>query len=177
MLHTALCNLQTAWACFYFLPLFCLTNRYQMWTFPFSSLLLLSLLSAAVSSSSFYDNPDQDPLPNPKVSPQSSEELHRKWDAEVSVDSRHKLFSHMKRIMINPGMMLTDRIDWHNIQWGFQGISTFAHLKHVKCLVEGETTFDIGILGVPFDTATTYRPGEWSYTCTCCVSVLYARTE
>ena len=58
------------------------------------------------------------------------------------------------------GMMLTDQTDGQNIRWGFQGISTFAYLKHVKCLVEEATTFDIGILGVPFDTATTYRPGE-----------------
>ncbi|KAL3424988.1 Guanidinobutyrase [Phlyctema vagabunda] len=44
-------------------------------------------------------------------------------------------------------------------EWGFSGVNTFAHLKHVKCLTTTETLFDIGILGVPFDTAVSYRPG------------------
>ncbi|PQE06881.1 hypothetical protein CJF31_00010993 [Rutstroemia sp. NJR-2017a BVV2] len=37
--------------------------------------------------------------------------------------------------------------------WGFSGISTFAHLDYKKCLTTPEELFDIGILGVPFDTA------------------------
>ncbi|KZF21469.1 Arginase/deacetylase, partial [Xylona heveae TC161] len=41
----------------------------------------------------------------------------------------------------------------------FSGISTFAHLPHVRCLTHPETAFDIGIIGVPFDTAVSYRPG------------------
>jgi agmatinase len=45
------------------------------------------------------------------------------------------------------------------LQWAFSGISTFAHLPHVKCLVDPEYQFDIGIIGVPFDTAVSYRPG------------------
>ena len=44
-------------------------------------------------------------------------------------------------------------------EWGFQGISTFAHLPHQKCLTLPTTDFDIGIIGVPFDTAVSYRPG------------------
>lgn len=47
-------------------------------------------------------------------------------------------------------------------QWGFSGISTFAHLNHVKCLTKPDTLFDIAILGVPFDTAVSYRPGTSS---------------
>ncbi|EHY60118.1 hypothetical protein HRR83_006478 [Exophiala dermatitidis] len=43
--------------------------------------------------------------------------------------------------------------------WGFSGISTFAHLRHVKCLTTPYEPFDIGIIGVPFDTAVSYRPG------------------
>ncbi|KAJ9630750.1 hypothetical protein H2203_001274 [Taxawa tesnikishii (nom. ined.)] len=42
---------------------------------------------------------------------------------------------------------------------GFSGISTFAHLPHVKCLTQPNTQFDIGIIGAPFDTAVSYRPG------------------
>lgn len=47
-------------------------------------------------------------------------------------------------------------------QWGFSGVSTFAHLQHTKCLTTTDTLFDIAILGVPFDTAVSYRPGMFS---------------
>ncbi|ODQ78173.1 hypothetical protein BABINDRAFT_162847 [Babjeviella inositovora NRRL Y-12698] len=43
--------------------------------------------------------------------------------------------------------------------WPFSGLSSYAHLPYHKCLVEPDTDFDIGIIGVPFDTATTYRTG------------------
>ncbi|KAK4560434.1 hypothetical protein LTR86_005630 [Recurvomyces mirabilis] len=43
--------------------------------------------------------------------------------------------------------------------WGFSGISTFAHLPHTRCLQHPEVEYDIAILGAPFDTAVTYRPG------------------
>ncbi|KAI9832666.1 MAG: hypothetical protein M1819_004251 [Sarea resinae] len=44
-------------------------------------------------------------------------------------------------------------------EWGFSGISTFAHLPYVKCLTHPDEHFDIGIIGAPFDTAVSYRPG------------------
>ncbi|KAG0681592.1 hypothetical protein C6P40_001176 [Pichia californica] len=44
-------------------------------------------------------------------------------------------------------------------EWPFDGIPTFAHLNHTKCLLSPKENFDIGIIGVPFDTATTYRSG------------------
>ncbi|KAK4211941.1 putative mitochondrial precursor [Rhypophila decipiens] len=44
-------------------------------------------------------------------------------------------------------------------EWGFSGIGSFAHLKYVKCLTTPSELFDIGIIGVPFDTAVSYRPG------------------
>ncbi|KAF4123240.1 agmatinase [Geosmithia morbida] len=44
-------------------------------------------------------------------------------------------------------------------EWSFSGIATFAHLPHVKCLTNPEEQFDIAIVGVPFDTAVSYRPG------------------
>jgi agmatinase len=43
--------------------------------------------------------------------------------------------------------------------WAFTGISTFAHLPHTKCLVDASVAFDVGIIGAPFDTAVSYRPG------------------
>ncbi|KAI4107188.1 MAG: hypothetical protein L6R37_001765 [Teloschistes peruensis] len=46
-----------------------------------------------------------------------------------------------------------------DFEWGFSGISTFAHLKHVKCLSDRDSPFDIGIIGAAFDTAVSYRPG------------------
>ncbi|KAK0384689.1 hypothetical protein NLU13_7167 [Sarocladium strictum] len=44
-------------------------------------------------------------------------------------------------------------------EWAFGGIGSFAHLPHVKCLTHPSETFDIAIVGAPFDTAVTYRPG------------------
>ncbi|KAM3070189.1 hypothetical protein ACMFMG_003772 [Clarireedia jacksonii] len=46
-----------------------------------------------------------------------------------------------------------------DFEWGFSGISTFAHLEYKKCLTTPEELFDIAILGAPFDTAVSYRPG------------------
>lgn len=43
--------------------------------------------------------------------------------------------------------------------WPFTGISTFAHIDSSRCLVNSDLNYDIGIIGVPFDTATSYRPG------------------
>ncbi|OJD17669.1 agmatinase [Emergomyces pasteurianus Ep9510] len=44
-------------------------------------------------------------------------------------------------------------------EWSFSGISTFAHLEHVKCLLEPDEQYDIAVLGAPFDTSVSYRPG------------------
>ncbi|PRT55847.1 Guanidinobutyrase [Wickerhamiella sorbophila] len=43
--------------------------------------------------------------------------------------------------------------------WPFSGISTFAHLETDRCLVNPNTKYDIALIGVPFDTAVSYRPG------------------
>ncbi|KAH7078194.1 hypothetical protein BKA62DRAFT_733286, partial [Auriculariales sp. MPI-PUGE-AT-0066] len=45
------------------------------------------------------------------------------------------------------------------IEPGFSGIVSFSHLPYTKCLETSEAAFDIAILGMPFDTTTTYRPG------------------
>ncbi|PGH26914.1 agmatinase [Polytolypa hystricis UAMH7299] len=44
-------------------------------------------------------------------------------------------------------------------EFTFTGISTFAHLPHVKCLLDPSVTYDIAIIGAPFDNAVSYRPG------------------
>lgn len=43
--------------------------------------------------------------------------------------------------------------------WPFQGVNSFAHLDYHKCLIEEDVQFDIALIGVPFDTAVSYRPG------------------
>ncbi|KAL4927376.1 agmatinase [Aspergillus undulatus] len=46
-----------------------------------------------------------------------------------------------------------------NQEWSFSGHASFAHLKPVKCLVEPDERYDIAVIGAPFDTAVSYRPG------------------
>jgi agmatinase len=42
----------------------------------------------------------------------------------------------------------------------FGGIGTFAHLDFTECTkTENSGTFDIGIVGHPFDLGVSYRPG------------------
>jgi hypothetical protein len=50
------------------------------------------------------------------------------------------------------------------ISTAFAGITTFAHLPFINCLhpvyaEESKEKFDIAIVGAPFDTSVTYRPG------------------
>jgi agmatinase len=42
----------------------------------------------------------------------------------------------------------------------FSGITTFAHLPHERCLDNIEGAVDVAILGVPYDNAVSYRPGQ-----------------
>lgn len=42
----------------------------------------------------------------------------------------------------------------------FEGIAYFAHLNNTNCFsASSDGTFDIGIVGAPFDLGVTYRPG------------------
>ncbi|KAJ7066639.1 arginase family-domain-containing protein [Mycena amicta] len=45
------------------------------------------------------------------------------------------------------------------IDLGYTGPLSFSHLPYSRCLDDGAARFDIGILGFPFDTTTSYRPG------------------
>ncbi|KAJ6570150.1 Arginase/deacetylase [Mycena vulgaris] len=45
------------------------------------------------------------------------------------------------------------------IDLGYTGPLSFSHLPYTRCLDDGAARFDIGIIGMPFDTATSYRPG------------------
>ncbi|KAF4604544.1 hypothetical protein EYR40_003318 [Pleurotus pulmonarius] len=42
---------------------------------------------------------------------------------------------------------------------GFTGPLSFSHLPYARCLQDASNKFDIAILGFPFDTTTSYRPG------------------
>ncbi|KAF9492205.1 Arginase/deacetylase [Pleurotus eryngii] len=62
-----------------------------------------------------------------------------------------------------------DPIDVSNEPWtskyglqhdlGFTGPLSFSHLPYARCLQDASNKFDIAILGFPFDTTTSYRPG------------------
>jgi agmatinase len=41
----------------------------------------------------------------------------------------------------------------------FSGATSFAHLPSPKCLDEPHEAFDIALIGIPFDSAVSYRPG------------------
>ncbi|KAG6846112.1 hypothetical protein H0H87_006476 [Tephrocybe sp. NHM501043] len=41
----------------------------------------------------------------------------------------------------------------------FSGPLSFAHLPYSRCLEDETASFDIALLGLPFDTAVTFRPG------------------
>ena len=41
----------------------------------------------------------------------------------------------------------------------FLGPLSFSHLPYARCLQAENIDFDIAILGLPFDTGVSYRPG------------------
>ncbi|ORY78576.1 arginase family-domain-containing protein [Protomyces lactucae-debilis] len=67
-----------------------------------------------------------------------------------------KIFEKLRAETTDQRSYSTDQWDF---DWSFSGIETFAHLPHVKCLTHPDEAFDIAIIGAPFDTAVTFRPG------------------
>ena len=66
------------------------------------------------------------------------------------------LYPHDERCVLKADLIVTaDSV--------FSGITTFAHLPWQKCLSptasSAQAPFDIAILGAPYDTSTSYRPG------------------
>ncbi|PWY98463.1 Arginase/deacetylase [Testicularia cyperi] len=41
----------------------------------------------------------------------------------------------------------------------FVGVNTYAHLPTARCLDDPNETFDVAVLGVPYDLTVTFRPG------------------
>ncbi|EEP83028.1 conserved hypothetical protein [Uncinocarpus reesii 1704] len=54
---------------------------------------------------------------------------------------------------------LDDKASKWGFDWAFSGISSFGHLPYHRCLTGTDELFDVGIIGIPFDSAVTYRPG------------------
>jgi len=79
--------------------------------------------------------------------------------ALLSLAAAHAGHHHKDQRVFSPAELQELENKW-GTDWGFSGISTFAHLPHVKCLTQPETAYDIGIIGAPFDTAVSYRPGK-----------------
>lgn len=43
----------------------------------------------------------------------------------------------------------------------FAGVATFAHLDHQRCLDQPDLPLDLAVIGVPYDSAVTFRPGMY----------------
>lgn len=41
----------------------------------------------------------------------------------------------------------------------YTGPVSFSHLEYARCLEDPSINYDVAILGMPFDTTVTYRPG------------------
>ncbi|EPX73376.1 agmatinase 2 [Schizosaccharomyces octosporus yFS286] len=53
----------------------------------------------------------------------------------------------------------SERAERWNFDTQFSNMFGFAHLPQTKCLTDWSVDYDIAIVGVPFDTAVSYRPG------------------
>ncbi|KAK4870487.1 hypothetical protein LT330_004835 [Penicillium expansum] len=115
--------------------------------FPSTAVLagLGSLYTPLVASLVMSDTLPQQILNKP-TQPQSflEKSIFRKQEYMSSADSGQNEF----------------HID-NNYSPPYSGIATFAHLNWTNCFVsDNDKTFDIGIVGAPFDLGVTYRPGE-----------------
>jgi hypothetical protein len=78
-------------------------------------------------------------------------ELAKKWGRPVSTLTPVSLVT-----WLSVGLLTTNGI----FQAQFAGLVTFAHLPYTQCLNSLRHTYDIAIIGAPYDTGTTYRSGE-----------------
>lgn len=75
----------------------------------------------------------------------------------------YKVFALNTQVPLQPNSNL-EETTWlekygKQIDQTFSGPLSFSHLPYSKCLEEPTVEFDIALLGMPFDTAVTYRPG------------------
>ncbi|GAA6014333.1 hypothetical protein JCM11491_005043 [Sporobolomyces phaffii] len=62
----------------------------------------------------------------------------------------------------SPHLLTSESVEKYSassMDLSFSGIVTFAHLEHSRCLVDDEASADIIVLGIPFDTSVSFRPG------------------
>ncbi|KAJ7442293.1 arginase family-domain-containing protein [Mycena latifolia] len=86
--------------------------------------------------------------------------------ARVNAHAHHQYDEFHQQPM---GMDVVDIVDVSIEPWtskygaqvdlGYTGLLSFSHLPYTRCLDDGAARFDIGLIGMPFDTATSYRPG------------------
>jgi len=63
-------------------------------------------------------------------------------------------------ILVSPIFYIASATFVENLQYNYGGIVTFAHLRHVECLMDKNAKYDIGILGVSADARASCRGGE-----------------
>jgi agmatinase len=61
---------------------------------------------------------------------------------------------------LNDPVILAPTFNYKSTESLFDGLGTFAHLPFIDCTkYENSGSFDIGIVGHPFDLGVSYRPG------------------
>ena len=69
------------------------------------------------------------------------------------------IFGQRQGVVVNSHDEFTIKDDF-NEDTPYEGIATFAHLNWTNCFSpDNDETFDVGIVGAPFDLGVTYRPG------------------
>ncbi|THU77230.1 Arginase/deacetylase [Dendrothele bispora CBS 962.96] len=119
----------------------------------FLALSVLSILSPS-SAHSYHDNAypgdsHQVPLTNPSTNDRTPDPL---------TDPNQAIFNAASvGVDISQEPWSSKYGPQHDL--GFSGPLSFSHLEYRRCLEDASMPFDIGIIGFPFDTKTSYRPG------------------
>ncbi|EIN13835.1 Arginase/deacetylase [Punctularia strigosozonata HHB-11173 SS5] len=79
-------------------------------------------------------------------------------------NAQHHFGGHGEHHHVEPSWVNTKEQTWLDkygpqVDNAFSGPLSFSHIPYAKCLEDVSQTFDIAILGMPFDTAVSYRPG------------------
>jgi hypothetical protein len=92
---------------------------------------------------------------------------HKQHIEHVDDNDHHRMAQHAFGASEKTGGVGTAEEEYHSrfgpqIDLPFSGPLSFAHIPYTRCLDDlhsATTPFDIAVLGMPFDTAVTYRPG------------------
>lgn len=73
---------------------------------------------------------------------------------------QNSVFRHVPQLLATVAPPELHTLDDFNDDTPYEGVAYFAHLNSSDCFTpSGDGTFDIGIIGAPFDLGVTYRPG------------------